>query len=193
MNARAEIARLSLHSIPSFMTTEVYLNNLPVPMQNIKVQEDAIRFTWLSITYTNREKLVQRDELEFTSTEGMQLLVDVYKNIDKFAHEQVKVSVLCRLNPQRTSGPSILEYEVFLEKWNRFSSNLFKGMDWNNLVVAGGSITSCITGSDSPSSDIDLFIYGLDVNSANKKIQQVFNTIQTNLGRIVLSSIYLKR
>ena len=72
-------------------------------------------------------------------------------------------------------------------------------MDWSNVFAAGGSVLACLQPIPAPhnanniairnyyhkeaykNSDIDLFVYGLTEEEANKKMSQIFDTIKNNL------------
>lgn len=70
------------------------------------------------------------------------------------------------------------------------TNGLLEGLDWSNTVVAGGIIlgallTPAVSGANKPeewqSSDIDLYIYGLNPTLANKKIEHIAATCKNNL------------
>jgi hypothetical protein len=72
-------------------------------------------------------------------------------------------------------------------------------LDWNNVFAAGGSVLACLQPVPEPhnesnltirnyyhknaykTSDIDLFIYGLNEEEANKKMLHIFEVIKNNL------------
>jgi hypothetical protein len=80
-------------------------------------------------------------------------------------------------------SPAMVEnFEVFKKNWSVFTENsLSQLVDWSNVIAAGGSVQACLmplpkaaTGSKRamrkyyhdkafPSSDVDLFLYGLTV------------------------------
>ena len=65
---------------------------------------------------------------------------------------------------------------------------LFEGFDWNNVVVAGGSVLKSVLKIENRK-DIDLFIYGLNsIEEYNKKIYYIIEFIQT---KHLLHSIYI--
>ncbi|CAK9095401.1 Uncharacterized protein R883 [Durusdinium trenchii] len=97
---------------------------------------------------------------------------------------------------------SIDEFELaFLDV---FSNGALRKINWDNVVVAGGSVVACMLEdcSASPSgnrdarradlqrrfssplyedSDIDLFLYGLDVDEANAKVQELAMALQKTI------------
>ncbi|KAJ6572093.1 hypothetical protein B0H19DRAFT_677499 [Mycena capillaripes] len=68
------------------------------------------------------------------------------------------------------------------------SDGLLRNLDWINVLVAGGIVLGTLMAGDgSPnhvqdwrSSDIDIYVYGLSPEDANKKIQHVFDTFSSN-------------
>ena len=81
------------------------------------------------------------------------------------------------------SGKTVVSLETFQKRFHACTGGVFQSFgasDWNNIVVAGGSVLHCLTpgtGNPSPNSDVDLFIYGLDDNQARKKISDLFTTL----------------
>jgi hypothetical protein len=79
--------------------------------------------------------------------------------------------------------------DAFRASWNAKTDGLLTGLDWNNVFVAGGLVLGTLltpslpsgfpdvqevnTANEWQSSDIDLYIYGLDVTSANAKIRHI--------------------
>ncbi|KAJ7074718.1 hypothetical protein C8F01DRAFT_33937 [Mycena amicta] len=80
---------------------------------------------------------------------------------------------------------------AFKARFDELSGGLLNGLDWNNVFVAGGivlgalySVTSplsSVKGQDFKSSDIDIYIYGLDSNAATEKIKHIFQVYRKNL------------
>ncbi|KAJ4485192.1 hypothetical protein J3R30DRAFT_3813487 [Lentinula aciculospora] len=91
---------------------------------------------------------------------------------------------------------------AFKGHFDCMSGGLLAGLDWNNIFVAGGLVLGALLTPDLPptaavpalerlylnqssewiSSDIDLYIYGLDVESANEKIKHIADVYQSNLA-----------
>jgi hypothetical protein len=70
--------------------------------------------------------------------------------------------------------------------------NLLKGLDWSNVFIAGGcALGTLLTPgipedhkpSDWLSSDLDLYIYGLGTEEANKKIEHIADIYKQNLPK----------
>ncbi|PGH35322.1 hypothetical protein GX50_01786 [[Emmonsia] crescens] len=90
-------------------------------------------------------------------------------------------------------------YDQFLENFRVFSESSLVDMDWSNVVVAGSAVTTCLLPVPdkfsssrkaqreyyhqkiAPSSDVDLFIYGLDEEQAIVKIKQIEKCIRDSI------------
>jgi len=82
--------------------------------------------------------------------------------------------------------------EEFNQNWTIFSEGSLSLLDWNNVVAAGGSVLACLLpvpdankaskrtlrkyfhSTAFPTSDIDLFLYGLTPEQAEAKIIAIF-------------------
>lgn len=62
-----------------------------------------------------------------------------------------------------------------------------KGINWDNLLVAGGCIGNFIYGNEA--NDVDIFIWGLDREQATSKIEHVCETIHKNLEQGAIEDI----
>ncbi|KZS89426.1 hypothetical protein SISNIDRAFT_469445 [Sistotremastrum niveocremeum HHB9708] len=116
-------------------------------------------------------------------------------------------SAITIVRPESMSGHNILDLKRaarirlqpsasdFAKSFHHITQGVLKGVDWNNLFVAGGivlgtllsppdvAIVSQITSdSEFTKSDIDLYIYGLGPVAACQKIKEVYDIIQSNLG-----------
>ncbi|CAJ0831936.1 2114_t:CDS:10 [Entrophospora sp. SA101] len=88
----------------------------------------------------------------------------------------------------------------FKENWDLFTEKSLEGLDWNNVIVGGGSVMACLlpipkifhknvhkirdyyhNKSSFVSSDIDMYIYGLDEEAAKKKMLDIFTTFSKNV------------
>ncbi|KAJ7164504.1 hypothetical protein C8R46DRAFT_1099739 [Mycena filopes] len=80
---------------------------------------------------------------------------------------------------------------AFKSTFDRLSDGLLKGLDWNNVFIAGGIILGTLlaveTQPDIPAqwaaSDIDVYLYGLGPEAANAKLEHLFKTFGANLPR----------
>ncbi|KAJ7193424.1 hypothetical protein GGX14DRAFT_546277 [Mycena pura] len=77
---------------------------------------------------------------------------------------------------------------AFKSRFDRMSGGLLEGLDWSNILVAGGIVLGALlavdaAGSDEQweSSDIDIYVYGLDSPAATKKIEEIFRVYRANL------------
>ena len=82
--------------------------------------------------------------------------------------------------------------EEFNQNWSIFSEGSLSLLDWNNVIAAGGSVLACLLpvpdasksskrslrkyfhSTAFPTSDIDLFLYGLTPEQAEAKIIAIF-------------------
>ncbi|KAG9287132.1 hypothetical protein G9A89_001026 [Geosiphon pyriformis] len=84
--------------------------------------------------------------------------------------------------------------ERFLRNWKLYTEGSLNGLDWNNVFAAGGAVLSCLLPIPKQysstrktreyyhekayaSSDIDLFIYGLNEEDAKQKMIEIYNVI----------------
>ncbi|KAK7469254.1 hypothetical protein VKT23_003740 [Stygiomarasmius scandens] len=92
------------------------------------------------------------------------------------------------------------DLEEFKKNWGVFSENsLSQLMDWNNVVAAGGSVLACLQplpeeakvskramrkyyhGSAYPTSDVDLFLWGMTPEEAEKKIVTIYEAVRDSV------------
>ncbi|KAF8316544.1 hypothetical protein DL93DRAFT_2096098 [Clavulina sp. PMI_390] len=78
-------------------------------------------------------------------------------------------------------------FQGFRDSFQRLSNGVLDGLDWNHVFVAGGSVLSsllCVHEEDfgkHAASDIDVYVYGLSVADANRKVQHIFDIWKKNL------------
>ncbi|KAH9034021.1 hypothetical protein EDB83DRAFT_2296389 [Lactarius deliciosus] len=97
--------------------------------------------------------------------------------------------------------PAMVEIlEAFKKNWSIFTENSLSQLaDWSNVIAAGGSVQACLmplpkaaTGSKRamrkhfhekafPSSDVDLFLYGLTIEEAERKIITIYEAIRDSV------------
>jgi len=68
--------------------------------------------------------------------------------------------------------------DEFNMEFSKKTFDLLTYINWNNIVVAGGALVNIITKNKDKLSDVDLFVYGLDLESAKNKIDHVINSIK---------------
>lgn len=56
------------------------------------------------------------------------------------------------------------------------NNKALKELNWNNILVAGGCVGKFI-GNNYRNGDVDIFIYGLTEQEANKKVDEIYRTI----------------
>lgn len=72
-----------------------------------------------------------------------------------------------------------------MTRWATFTNGIFNGMDWTNVFCAGGAVLANLTADNSgyKTSDIDLFLYGLDSDeAANAKLRELHALVVRNTG-----------
>lgn len=77
----------------------------------------------------------------------------------------------------------------FIRTFERITKGVLKGLDWSNILVAGGMALTTLVHID-PSRDdecdvcdcdIDLYLYGLTPDEANRKIEAIYDVWSKNL------------
>ncbi|MCJ1477750.1 hypothetical protein MMC13_006423 [Lambiella insularis] len=75
--------------------------------------------------------------------------------------------------------------------FDRLTGGVLRGLDWNNVIVAGGMALQTMLSTDSVrdherdvlSSDINMYIYGLSPQEANKKVEHIYDVWSNNLPK----------
>jgi hypothetical protein len=142
-----------------------------------------------------RRKFLERNPGEVASQVGTELLIDVFALRNSFHTETLAsyegwIGDPLPHNPYRPRANSIsatvVNRDKFFSQWNEFTHNTFVGVNWDNIVVAGGAVLGVLI--ENPinfsfhNSDIDVFVYGLSAEEATKKIFEVCNVINKNTG-----------
>ena len=79
---------------------------------------------------------------------------------------------------------------AFWQTLDRVTQGILRGLDWSNVILAGDMVLKILLHTD-PSKDdedlnesilLDLYIHGLDQQSANQKAEQIYETWNTNLS-----------
>lgn len=123
-------------------------------------------------------------------------LLDVFGGISSekwtFTEENDEEARIPKLLGHWRSPPSsagrrcvVASQREFDDNFAQFTSNVLSGLDWSNVFVAGGAILSCCladrtSSSHYSSSDIDIFIYGLNLDEANRKLRHIHSIITAN-------------
>ena len=86
---------------------------------------------------------------------------------------------------------SVTKQETFDRCFDILTSNLFLAVNWNNMIVAGGSVLAIYTNDQVKAesfSDIDIFLYGLSERGYNSKLIEIYNSFrQVYTGEIQIS------
>ena len=110
--------------------------------------------------------------LQFSDEANMPLdAYNVHIEANKFDNELW--SAYCKNKSTPKNWGSYLKYSNVLADKNPARHPILKGLNWNNLLVAGGYFTA----TKKTDVDLDLFIYGLDHNDALKKVAEITDHI----------------
>ncbi|KAG5637903.1 hypothetical protein H0H81_002731 [Sphagnurus paluster] len=111
------------------------------------------------------------------------------------------VMPLSEANRRKEGSPSMVnDLEEFQKNWSIFTEgSLSQLTDWNNVVAAGGSVLACLAPlSDAakeskrsirkyyhsvayPTSDVDLFLWGMNEEQAEKKIIAIYEAVRDSV------------
>lgn len=88
----------------------------------------------------------------------------------------------------------------FSEVFDRITKGILRGLDWRNIMVAGGmALTTLLhidpTKDNEPkikNPDIDLYIYGLNPGDANRKAEEIHDTWVRNLPASATKKLVVK-
>ncbi|KAK0441772.1 uncharacterized protein EV420DRAFT_1649883 [Desarmillaria tabescens] len=132
-------------------------------------------------------------------------LVDVFNEDNKglFLSTLSDVSLQCTLFTDPAGGHfypegdpvMVSSLQQFENSWKSFTENMLSEIDWNNVAVAGGSVLACLDHLspkilDSPirtrqyhqrwypDSDIDVFLYSLSPEDAERKIVHIYDVVR---------------
>ncbi len=78
---------------------------------------------------------------------------------------------------------------AFVKVFKRITGNLLDGLDWNNVLIAGGMVLTTSLHTDLSQDrashilhpEIDIYLYGLDPEKANLKVVEIHNVWHRNL------------
>lgn len=78
----------------------------------------------------------------------------------------------------------------FVETFERITKGILRGLDWSNVFVAGGMVVTTLLHTAGPNKDhhkriqdcdIDVYLYGLGPEAANRKVEEIYNVWKSNL------------
>ncbi|KAJ1558277.1 hypothetical protein HK405_014031, partial [Cladochytrium tenue] len=106
--------------------------------------------------------------------------------------EERNIPVIFPIVHHSVESAAIATQREFDGNWRAFTGGCLHGLDWSNVFAAGGSVLACVqpTAHEDPmkffskhyaASDIDLFIYGLDEETAKGKMISIFETVKRNI------------
>ncbi|KAJ3511469.1 hypothetical protein NLJ89_g4078 [Agrocybe chaxingu] len=94
----------------------------------------------------------------------------------------------------------VADVDEFKKNWAIFTEgSLSQLLDWNNVIAAGGSVLACLAPLEAvhtaskraickhyhsnayPASDIDLFLWGLNVEQAEAKIKTIYEAVRDSI------------
>ncbi|KAL6076304.1 Ankyrin [Balamuthia mandrillaris] len=124
------------------------------------------------------------------------LLFDVFDGshdwsfTEQTSEEKAVPKILTQWQDTSLSGSTIVpNFQTFESNWESFTNGMFKGLDWNNVFVAGGAVLANLINPDHTgtlgyqSSDIDIFLYGIDDQyRANQKLKEIYEVVRRNTG-----------
>ncbi|RDB20232.1 hypothetical protein Hypma_012624 [Hypsizygus marmoreus] len=111
------------------------------------------------------------------------------------------VMPLSEVNRRKEGTPCMInDLEEFKKNWSIFTEgSLSQLIDWNNVVAAGGAVLACLTPLSEaakeskrsirkyfhsvayPTSDVDLFLWGMDAEQAKKKIVAIYEAVRDSI------------
>ncbi|KAE8228969.1 hypothetical protein CF326_g6081 [Tilletia indica] len=85
------------------------------------------------------------------------------------------------------SSVCINSLPVFQHIFQEATANILRGMCFDNVVIAGGIVSACVNhradaGVVSPTSDVDVFLYGVGAEAANAKVLAIETTLRSNVS-----------
>lgn len=79
---------------------------------------------------------------------------------------------------------------VFTGTFERITKGTLRGLDWSNVFVAGGMVVTTLLHTTGPTRDddksvqdcdVDVYLYGLGPEEANRKVGEIYNVWRSNL------------
>eukprot|EP01059_Diplonema_ambulator_P025062 TRINITY_DN42042_c0_g1_i1.p1 TRINITY_DN42042_c0_g1~~TRINITY_DN42042_c0_g1_i1.p1 ORF type:complete len:1754 (+),score=585.15 TRINITY_DN42042_c0_g1_i1:52-5313(+) len=123
-----------------------------------------------------------------------EFLIDVYADVQNFKYEdftpqeQQSAKILYQYVKQPAIGAqSVVTQNEFMQNMDTLTNNQFKGLNWNNLFLAGGGVLGAMMPSDAGNgsafrgSDLDLFMYGISTDEeALAKVKHIIDVVTAN-------------
>ena len=131
-----------------------------------------------------------------------------HRDIDEKTHHQDHLMCLSAKKRKPAGSPAMVHsIHEFKKNFNLFSESSLADLDWSNVVAAGSSVVTPLLPVPkkysaskkaqrewyhqqlAPSSDVDLFVWGLDEAAAQKKIEQIEESVRNAiLEEVTVSS-----
>ncbi|KIY61234.1 hypothetical protein CYLTODRAFT_363128 [Cylindrobasidium torrendii FP15055 ss-10] len=139
--------------------------------------------------------LVQISQLPAVLAQSL-TIVDSYGSTLKLERPGT-LSGFCILGERRKSALCIQSStSAFRSQWDYMTDGVLEGLDWSNIIAAGGVVLgTMLTRRDISTnwdtvhhpnewlaSDIDLYLYGLELDEANQRIKDIAQVYQSNLA-----------
>ena len=86
---------------------------------------------------------------------------------------------------------TVVSKQTFETNFDLVTSNLFLCMNWDNMVIAGGSVLALMTKSTIETkdfSDFDIFLYGLSNRGYNKKVIEIYNALKQVYNKEIVTN-----
>jgi hypothetical protein len=77
-----------------------------------------------------------------------------------------------------TGDKLTIDPDDFHKSFSNKTHDMLSYVSWDNILMAGGAVTNILTSSKEKINDIDLFIYGLGLDSAKNKIDRIVTQIK---------------
>jgi ankyrin repeat protein len=130
-------------------------------------------------------------------------LIPVHSNVDIFTvpelsqQERHQTVILTKaMDKLKVGTPVVVDKDEFKRNFDIFTEGVLDCINWNNVFVAGGSILAMLSPVPEEyrkdnkgrrkwfhdmrykTSDIDMYIYGLDEDDATKKLYEIYESIK---------------
>lgn len=132
--------------------------------------------------------LCRLEEGEGLWPSGPDVSVDAAKGVRRIKRRLPPVGHFAVLGEKRKKEMEMLSTDIgFKKRWDEVTGGILEGLDWSNVVAAGGLVLGCLTATDDEvkvklkDADVDLYFYGLNPEEANVKVQEVWNSWSANL------------
>jgi len=126
-----------------------------------------------------RQKLMNGEQL--TEVDRLDYAFDIFgqNHYDFYPLDETIQGIIVK-NSDVFVGLQCKSFQQFQSNFKAIEGGLLNNLNWNNLVVAGGSVLAALRGERGYSGDLDFFIYGLDEDQARTKIEEIVTTVTDN-------------